>query len=71
MYHITNQKRYFLVLTWLKNLIKLNYKKKFDTINLFYPLENFLTTEDDKHEITALKLQVYKIRIIQKYKEFN
>jgi len=67
VYYIKDQKRYLIILKWLKIIMYLNYKKKKNTIDLFKPLVNFLTETKDKNEINRLKLNVYRIKMVQQF----
>lgn len=66
LYYMRPERRQVLVLLWLKNIIKLR-KKDFNnnTIDLYRPLLNFLCTNKDTNEVYALKLKMYKLRVVR------
>lgn len=66
LYYTRPERRQTLVLLWLKNIIKLKKKNSNNiSIDLYRPLLNFLCSNKDVNEVYALKLKMYKLRVVR------
>lgn len=68
IYYIKDQKRYLLVLSWLKCLFFLE-KKKYNSLSLFKPLDNFLLSKKTDNQIYNIKLIQYHLKLIQFFRD--
>lgn len=64
IFFMREEKRILVTWVWLKNFIKTLACKDF-YYQLFLGLENFLNSYDDKHVVSNIKLQVYKIQLLR------
>ncbi len=66
LYYLKPERRAVLVLLWLKNILKLRKKNDHNLgLELYYPLLNFICNSKEVNEIYALKLKVYKLRVVR------
>ena len=68
IYYINGQKRYLLVLSWLKCLFFLE-KKKYNSLSLYKPLDNFLLSKQNNNQIYNIKLIQYNLKLIQFFRD--
>lgn len=66
LYYLRVERRQVLILSWLKNLIKMR-KKNYDncSIDLYKPLLTFITTNRSTNDVFSLKLKIYKLRMLR------
>jgi hypothetical protein len=66
LFYLKPERRTVLILLWLKNIIKLRRGNKFNcSTQLFVPLLKFITTNKSSTDIFALKLKIYRMRLLR------
>lgn len=68
IYYIKDQKRFLLVLSWLKSIFMIE-KKKYNNIKLFKPLDNFLLSKQNESLIYNIKIQQYELKFLQFFRD--
>lgn len=66
IYYLPKERRQVVILLWLKSIIKLA-KSDYNNcrVDLLKPLIKFVYTNKNTNEIFALKLKIYKMRMLR------
>lgn len=64
LYYLRPEKRIILILSWIKNILRLRKKNSHNcSVYLFNPLFHLIKTNKNINEIYSMKLKIYKIRL--------